>query len=92
MADYSQEINDLAAILTTEFSKQAKGGKLNPQVVNFWSKAKKIFSEDLVSGLELRPEEEATQATLVKELGEQFQNQRFVANVAMFTNLYERSK
>ena len=91
MADYSEQINQLIQIMTKEFKNQNNGVKLNPHFFNFWSKAKKVFSEDLVQKLEVNPESEEIQASVAEALGEQFQNQRFLAHVAMFVNQYERA-
>lgn len=91
MADYSEQINQLAGIVTKEFTNQKNGKKLNSHFFNFWSKAKKVFQDDLVSNLELNPDNEETSAALNSAITEQFQNQRFIAHVAMFINQYERS-
>ena len=90
MADYSEQINKLAGIVTKEFTNQKNGSKLNVHFHNFWSKAKKVFSDELNSSIELNPEAPETTEALKNDLAEKFENQRFLAHFAMFVNQYER--
>jgi len=90
MADYSDQINQLTNILISEFTIRKQTGKIDNNVSAYWSKIKKIFSEDLANNIETNPDVEDTKNALITELGEQFQNQRFIAHTAMFVNQYEK--
>lgn len=92
MSIYNEQIQQLKNILTTEFSIQKATGKIDNNVSAFWSKVKKIFSDEVVANMENNPDADETKAVFENELNEQFKNQRFIAHTAMFINQYEKKK